>query len=55
MIHFCSVADENVRDLKIDFSPNPDLKCPEAVFCMAHPLAIRVQAMNGVFTQWTEK
>ncbi|MBN7812994.1 hypothetical protein J0A68_18705 [Algoriphagus sp. H41] len=39
LIHFCSVADENVRDLKIDFFANPGLECPEAIFCMAQPLA----------------
>lgn len=39
LIHFCSVADEIVRDLKIGFSENPNLERREAVFCMAQPLA----------------
>jgi len=39
LIHFCSVADEIVRDLKIGFFENLDFECPMAIFCMAQPLA----------------
>lgn len=44
LIHFCSVADEIVRDLKIGFSVNPILERRNAIFCMAHHLAYRTQA-----------
>jgi hypothetical protein len=39
LIHFCSVADEIVRDLKIGFFENLDFEFPMAIFCMAQPLA----------------
>ncbi|WP_157963277.1 hypothetical protein [Algoriphagus litoralis] len=45
MDHFCSVADEIVRDLKMQFSANPNLEGPKAIFCMAHHLAYRQQAI----------
>ncbi|WP_157373307.1 hypothetical protein [Algoriphagus terrigena] len=55
LIHFCSVADENVRESKTAFSANAVLECPEAIFCMAQPLAHGGRAENGIFTQWIEK